>query len=161
MNRLLLLRPRRRQPPEIRALTRMSQAGRWRRLARARRRRLQLAWTWVITRDSMTQLRHDGGIVARLVRDVLFAALVTAALVTVSEALAAAARRWLHWGLLFLPSSPDDYGGFVGAAVGAEAGLLALFFATVGVVASVAYARVPAEIRQLFASGPAWSTYGM
>lgn len=98
----------------------------------------------------MTQLRHDGGIVARLVRDVLFAALVTAALVTVSEALAAAAGRWLHWGLLFLPSSPDDYGGFVGAAVGAEAGLLALFFATVGVVASVAYARVPAEIRQLF-----------
>ncbi len=150
VNRLLLLLRRRRQAPEIRALARISHAGHWRRLARARRRRLRLAWTWVTARDSMTQLRHDGGIVARLVRDVLFAALVTAVLVTVSEALAALAGRRLHWGLLFLPSSPDDYGSFVGAAVGAEAALLALFFATVGVVASVAYARVPAEIRQLF-----------
>ena len=135
---------------ETRALARISRTTHWRRLDRRRRRLLQLSRTWVAIRDRGTQLRHDGGVLAGLIRDVLFATAATAALVAATEALATAARHRLHWGTIFIPVNPNDYGGFVGAAVGAEAVLLALFFTTVGVIASTAYARVPGEIRQLF-----------
>jgi hypothetical protein len=68
-----------------------------------------------------------------------------------AEAIATSVGHKLHWGMLFLPADPNDCGSFVGAAVGAEARLLALFFAPVGAIASRAYAKVPGEIRQLFA----------
>jgi hypothetical protein len=85
-----------------------------------------------------------------LVREVLLAAAGTAALFAAVEAIATAAAHKLHWGALFLSADPGGYTGFVGVAVGAEAALLALFFTTVGVIASTAYNRVPGEIRQLF-----------
>jgi hypothetical protein len=104
----------------------------------------------VAVRDRVAQLRQDGQVLAGLVGDVLGAILATAALVTAVEALATAARHALHWGPLFTSVAPGSYGAFVGVAVGAEAAFLALFFTTVGVIASTAYARVPGEIRGLF-----------
>ena len=94
--------------------------------------------------------RHDGRVLAGMVGNVLFAALGTAALVAASEAIATALTRHLHWGFLFLKADPADYGTLVGAAVGAEAAFLGLFYTTVGVIAATAYARVPGEIRSLF-----------
>jgi hypothetical protein len=43
-----------------------------------------------------------------------------------------------------------DYESLVGVLIGAEATLLALYYATVGVVASTAYSSVPGDIRKLF-----------
>jgi hypothetical protein len=43
-----------------------------------------------------------------------------------------------------------DYESLVGVLIGAEATLLALYYATVGVVASTAYSAVPGDIRKLF-----------
>ena len=135
---------------EARALARASRVRHWRQLDRRRRRRLRFSRAWVRVHDRRTQLRQDGGILAGLVGDVLVATFGTAALVAALEALATAARHVLHWGTLFTPVNPGSYGTFVGAAVGAEAALLALFFTTVGVIASTTYARVPGEIRGLF-----------
>ena len=151
VRRPAVMRLRKRPPAEVRALARISRIRHWQRLARRRRVRLRLSRMWVAARDRATQLRHDGGILAGLVRDVLFA--------TAGNGGARRGRRGdRHSGraqaaLGACSSSrptPDDYGALVGAAVGAEAALLALFFATVGVIASTAYARVPGEIRQLF-----------
>ena len=45
---------------------------------------------------------------------------------------------------------PGKYDALAAAAVGAEATILALFYATIGVVASTAYSSVAADIRDLF-----------
>jgi hypothetical protein len=144
------MRSRKRSSAEANALAKASRISHWQQLARRRRRRLRLSRAWVAVRDYGTQLRHDSRVLAGLFRDVLVATLGTAALFTAFEALATAARHVLHWGTLFTPINPNNYGGFVGATVSAEAALLALFFTTVGVIASTAYARVPGEIRSLF-----------
>jgi len=135
---------------EARALARASHVRRWQQLDRHRRRRLRLSRAWLTARDRAAQLGQDGRVLASLARSVLAAVIGTAALVTVLEVLSAELRHVLHWGLLFMPIGPDSYGAFVGAAVGAEAAFLALFFTTVGVIASTTYARVPGEIRGLF-----------
>jgi len=85
-----------------------------------------------------------------LLRDALGGFLILASVVVALEASAAGLGRLFQWGMLFKPIVDTAYDGFVGAAVGAEAVLLALFFTTVGVVASTAYADVPGEIRSLF-----------
>jgi hypothetical protein len=66
------------------------------------------------------------------------------------EAIAVSLTHVLHWGTLFEPVTAESYGGFVAAAVGAEAAFLALFFTTVGVIAATTYSHVPGEIRSLF-----------
>lgn len=139
-----------RSDAEARTLARASRLRHWRQLDRRRRRRLWLSRAWVAVRDRRAQLRQDGRVLAGLVGGVLGAILGTAALVTGVEALATAVSHVLHWGTLFTPVTPGSYGAFVGVAVGAEAAFLALFFTTVGVIASTAYARVPGEIRGLF-----------
>lgn len=135
---------------EARALAKASRIRHWRQLDRRRRRRLRLSRAWVAVRDRTAQLRQDGRLLTGLVGGVLGAVLGTAALVAAAEALATAISHVLHWGTLFTPVDPGSYGAFVGVAVGAEAAFLALFFTTVGVIASTAYARVPGEIRSLF-----------
>lgn len=47
-------------------------------------------------------------------------------------------------------ASPGDYENLVAAIVGVEGFLLAMFYATLGIVASTSYQQVPAEVRQLF-----------
>jgi len=139
-----------RSDAEVRTLARASRERHWRQLDRRRRRRLWLSRVWVAVRDRRAQLGQDGRVLAGLVGGVLGAVFGTAALVAAVEALATAVRHTLHWGTLFTPIGPGSYGAFVGVAVGAEAAFLALFFTTVGVIASTAYARVPGEIRSLF-----------
>lgn len=87
---------------------------------------------------------------AHLVRRIVAALVGAAAIVAALEAIAGSLTHVLHWGTLFEPVSADSYGGFVAAAVGAEAAFLALFFTTVGVIASTTYSRVPGEVRSLF-----------
>lgn len=138
-----MMRIRKRPGTETQALEKISRITHWQQLDRHRRRHLLLSRAWVAVRDRWTQLRRDGGIAAGPVRDVLFATFGTAALV-------ATGRHTFCRGTLFIPGDPNDYGGFVGVAVGAEAALLALLFTTVGGIASTAYARAPGEIRGLF-----------
>jgi hypothetical protein len=144
------MRVPRRSGTEVRKLARISRTGYWRRLGRRRGRRLWLSHTWVAAHDRAVQSRQDTRILAGLAGRVLGAVLGTAALVAASEAIATAAGHALRWGTLFMTLAPGSYGAFVGAAVGAEAAFLALFFTTVGVIASTTYARVPGEIRGLF-----------
>lgn len=66
------------------------------------------------------------------------------------EALAAWLSRFFHLGSLFAPVSTNSYSTLVGATLAALATFLALFFTTVGVIASTAYAHVPGGIRELF-----------
>jgi hypothetical protein len=104
----------------------------------------------MIVRDRGGQLRQDGAVFASIVRSIIVALVAAGALVAALEAIAASLTNVLHWGSLFEPVNAKSYGGFVAAAVGAQAAFLALFFTTVGVIASTTYARVPGEIRSLF-----------
>ena len=146
----MTVRLQKRSSAEARTLARASRIRHWRQLDRRRRHRLWFSRAWVAVRDRGAQLRQDSRVLANLVRSVLIAFLGTAALVASFEALAIALGHVLHWGTLFRPIGPGSYGAFVGVAVGAEAAFLALFFTTVGVIASTTYARVPGEIRGLF-----------
>jgi len=52
------------------------------------------------------------------------------------------------------PAQFGNYVPYVAAAVGAVAVFLALFFTTIGVIATTVYSDVPNEVRQLFVVGP-------
>lgn len=67
--------------------------------------------------------------------------------------------RWNPLTLLAMLADPGQYNTLAATAVGAEATLLALFYATVGVVASTAYSSVPADIRQLFVESRIGAVY--
>jgi hypothetical protein len=133
-----------------RMLRRTSGIRHWKRLGRRKRRRLRLSQALVAILGYAGQLRQDSRTLAVMIRDILLAALGTGALVVALEAVADALTRHLHWGMLFLPADLSGYGTMVGAAVGAEAAFLGLFYTTVGVIASTTYNGVPGEIRSLF-----------
>jgi hypothetical protein len=135
---------------EIRRLAATSEARYWSHADLLRRRRLRISRAWLTVRDRAAQVRQDGRVLTYLLRSVLAALVVTAVVVAALEAAAGALYHVLHWGNLFEPVTAESYSGFVGAAVGAEAVFLALFFTTVGVIAATTYAQVPAEIRSLF-----------
>jgi len=135
---------------EIRWLIAVSQPQYWRQLDRRQRQRLRISRAWLTVRDRAAQLSQDGRVVAVLIRSMLAALVGTAVAIVAIEAAASALHHVLHWGNLFAPVTADSYGGFVGVVVGAEAVFLALFFTTVGVIASTTYAQVPSEIRSLF-----------
>src|SRR6266568_607567 len=143
------MRAKRQASQETRQLAATSEARYWRQIDRRQRQRLRVSHGWLTVRDRTAQLRQDGRVLANLLRSVLPALVGTAVAVATLEAAASALHHVLHWGNLFEPITADSYGGFVGAAVGAEAVFLALFFTTVGVIASTAYAQVPGEIRSL------------
>jgi hypothetical protein len=141
---------RRRRDDEAQQLAAASDLDHWTRLERQRRRRLQASRLRVAFWDRVAQLRQDGALFASLTRRIVAALAGAVALVVALEAIASSLTHTLHWGTLFEPVSADSYGGFVGAVVGAQATFLALFFTTVGVIASTTYSRVPGEIRSLF-----------
>jgi hypothetical protein len=58
--------------------------------------------------------------------------------------------KWNPFEFFSVAVDSQQYGSLAATAVGAEATFLALFYATVGVVASTAYSAVPGDIRQLF-----------
>jgi hypothetical protein len=141
---------RHRQEDEAQQLAAASDPDHWTRLEREQRRRLRASRFRVAVRDRGAQVRQDGALFASLARRIAAALAGAVVLVAALEAIASALTHVLHWGTLFEPVSADSYGAFVGAAVGAEAVFLALFFTTVGVIASTTYSRVPGEIRSLF-----------
>jgi hypothetical protein len=95
-------------------------------------------------------MRTGGRTVGHLALRVLWLLVATLGVLTLINVFAAWLSGHVHWGLLFEPVSRDSYDGFVAAVVTALATFLALFFTTVGVIASTAYARVPGAIRRLF-----------
>jgi len=145
-----VIRRAKRTDTETKRLTKASGMPHWTRLDRRHRRQQWLSRALVTVRDRGAQLRQDERLLASLVRSMLEALVGTAALVAALEVLAARLRHTLHWGALFTPVAATSYGGFVATAVGAEAAFLALFFTTVGVIASTTYAKVPGEVRSLF-----------
>ena len=122
----------------------------WTWLARRQTARRKLSIATLGVRERTTDTRQGTKDVLILATSVFFGIALALVLVVAVEALAGWLNHFFHWGSLFTPVSSSTYETFVGAAVGALATFLALFFTTVGVIASTAYARVPGEIRQLF-----------
>jgi hypothetical protein len=122
----------------------------WSQLARRQRARRTLSIAILGIRERSDQTKQGAKDLLALVASALTGVAAALLLVVVVEAIAALLNHFFHWGSLFRPVSSSSYETFVGAAVGAQATFLALFFTTVGVIASTAYARVPGEIRQLF-----------
>ena len=122
----------------------------WEWRARRQRLRLRASVTSLGIRNGADQVRQGVRLFLALAVRVFLGTLVAIALVVAVEAIAAWLSHFFHWGSLFTPVSVNSYVAFVAAAVGAQATFLALFFTTVGVIASTAYSRVPGEIRQLF-----------
>ena len=101
----------------------------------------------------MQESRRSVRLLTALARQVAPAFLVAAAVVGLCQLLASSsglpnAPTWFQPVLGEL--EPDAYDGFINTAAQVGATLLALYFATVGVVASTAYARGPHRIRVLF-----------
>lgn len=141
----------RQQPDdEVQALVAASRLEHWTRLERQRRRCLRTSRFRLAVRGYGALLRQDGALFTSLTQRIVAPLVGVVALVAALEAIASSLTHVLHWGTLFETVNPDSYGGFVAAAVGAEAAFLALFFTTVGVIAATTYSRVPGEIRSLF-----------
>lgn len=119
-------------------------------MARRQKARRRLSVAILGIRERSDQARQGGRALLALAARVLLGMAAALLLVVGVEALATSLSHFLHWGSLFTPVSSSTYDTFVGSAVGAQATFLALFFTTVGVIASTAYACVPGEIRQLF-----------
>jgi hypothetical protein len=94
-------------------------------------------------RDSLDRLARDGGLLAQLAIQAVGTGMVTVLLLLGLEAFAAVFNgHHVGWGHGFDGHvAPERYEAFVAAAVGAQATFLALFFSTVGVIASTAYER--------------------
>jgi hypothetical protein len=96
--------------------------------------------------------REDTRLVPPLLRRAIAAAVSAVILVVLVEGVASALS---HWGPQWLHRvstkvNPTSFETLVAAIIGAEGFLLAMFYATVGVIASTSYQSVPGEIRQLF-----------
>ncbi len=94
--------------------------------------------------------RQDARAIGPLLWRVLIGAFMSVALLVGVDAFATWLSRFFHFGSLFAPVTSSSYVPLASAGVGALAVFLALFFTTVGVIASTAYVKVPGEIRQLF-----------
>jgi hypothetical protein len=138
--------------PLIRQLLETGTEKHWKRRAQRRRYDFRVSRFLVQTRNRLAERREGVGLVARLFGSVVVTGLTAVALIAITEGIAAALHQHNVGLSLRLDRVVSDatYSGFVTAAVGAQAVFLALFFTTVGVIASTAYAVVPDEIRQLF-----------
>ena len=96
--------------------------------------------------------REDTRLVPPLLRRAIAAAVSAAILVVLVEGVASALSHWGPQRLHRVSSKVDStsFETLVAAIIGAEGFLLAMFYATVGVIASTSYQSVPGEIRQLF-----------
>jgi hypothetical protein len=120
------------------------------RRARRQRVRRRLSSSTLGVRQGAAELRQEGRIFGTLAIEVLTGVFIAISLLVGIEALSTWLGRYYHLGSLFAPVSSSSYSTLVGAAVAALATFLALFFTTVGVIASTAYARVPGGVRDLF-----------
>lgn len=120
----------------------------WRARRQAIRRRASAIWLSV--RQGTREVGQETRLVSGLSIRVLIGAVIGISLLVLVEALAVWLDHYFHVGSLFTSVSESSYTTLVAAAVAALATFLALFFTTVGVIASTAYSRVPGEIRQLF-----------
>ena len=122
----------------------------WTNQERRRGIRRKITLAWLTTRQRGEEARQDTRVLRPLLWSVVLGLVASLSILVLLNALAAWLSRYFHFGSLFTSVSTNAYGLMVTAAVGALAVFLALFFTTVGVIASTAYARVPGEIRQLF-----------
>ena len=138
--------------PLIRELLQTGTAKHWKRRARRRRYDFRISHLFLEARNRLAKRRENASLVGGLLGGVVITGLTAVALIAISEGIAVALHQH-HAGLslrLDRVVADSRYAGFVTAGVGAQAAFLALFFTTVGVIASTAYAVVPDEIRQLF-----------
>lgn len=142
--------PRGRRRRAERQLVRSDDMRYWLRRARRQKARRMLSVRILSIRERSVETTQGTKELSVLVARAAAGVIAALVLVVASEALAALFNEYFRWGSLFLPVSQSSYETLVGAAVGAQATFLALFFTTVGVIASTAYARVPGELRQLF-----------
>lgn len=148
------LMSRRGGPAAARTAARLRELGTlryWTKRQQRSRRELQRSVRGQRLRGWLEDQQRDLGIAATLAKRSVWPALSAALLVVVCEVLA--------WVAAYLPGplgelsrrfEPNSYQTLIGASVTATATFLALFFTTVGVVASTTYRSVPAEIRTLF-----------
>jgi hypothetical protein len=134
---------------------------RLRRLAEPRWWRWRKRWhRWNVQRTRWLQARSsrlDGqrknfAVALELATKSVGIALAAAALLWATEIIGALLSHtgWEPVQHLTATRESKDYESLVGVLIGAEATLLALYYATVGVVASTAYSAVPGDIRKLF-----------
>lgn len=137
------------------AVSDLAQLGRikyWKKREQRSQRRLLRSGRLQRVEEAWNSHRDDTRTVLQLARRSAWSGLSALLLFGASELLAYGLGR-IDWGpFKFLDQrlAAGDYQSFVGTAVGAAATFLALFFTTVGVVASTAYQSVPGEIRKLF-----------
>jgi hypothetical protein len=138
---------------DVRQLAQMSDRAFWASRGRRFRRRSQRSVLRLALRARARLWIDDCRTAAAQVLLAKYGLLTALLLLVASEAFAAEAHDHrflvLHLGL-DTRLIADSYEGFTAAVVGALAVLLALFFTTVGVVATTKYADVPGAIRQLF-----------
>jgi hypothetical protein len=108
----------------------------------------------LITRvlDGIQERRAIGKFGAGPIRDTILWSAMAALGLVLAEVIGSAAGHVhaLRLDRVAAPLAASKYTPFVATAVGAEAVFMALFFTTVGVIASTTYADVPGEIRRLF-----------
>jgi hypothetical protein len=138
-----------------RATTRVRRLGSvraWRCAHRRQQAKLRSARWWHARRVQIDKQRMTFGVDASLARQSVWPATTAVVLLVLTEWVGRHLThvRRFRIDLLSQTLEPDKYATLAGTAVAAEATLLALFFATVGVVASTTYSSVPAAIRDLF-----------
>lgn len=138
---------------DVRRALRGREARFWARRRFADRVRFRVLRRRFSTATDIKESRQSARLVTALARQIAPALILAAAIVAVCELLAASSRlpnapSWLQ--PLLSELEPETYDGFINTAAQVGATLLALYFTTVGVVASTAYARGPHRIRVLF-----------
>ncbi|WP_156448403.1 hypothetical protein [Mycobacterium sp. NAZ190054] len=108
---------------------------------------------WLQTRSSQFDgQRQNLAVAVQLATQSAAIAIGAAVLLLATEAIGVALSHigWSPIQRIAATRESSDYESLVGVLIGAEATLLALYYASVGVVASTAYASVPGDIRKLF-----------
>lgn len=133
----------------------------WLREARRTRRRASMSRAATGARRRLADYRSDVGTSIGLARRTALPAATGILLLVFLEMLG-----WLltltapaPFSLLGAPLVPGEWSGLTGTLTGAIATFLALFYATVGVVASTVYQSAPGEVRALFVEERASSAY--
>lgn len=133
-------------------LRRLAEPSWWRRRKRWHRWNVQRT-RWLQARSSrLDGQRKNFAVALELAAKSAGIALAAAVLLWATEIIGAMLSHtgWEPVQHLTATRESKDYESLVGVLIGAEATLLALYYATVGVVASTAYSAVPGDIRKLF-----------
>ena len=149
-------------------LKRLGQPRWWLRQERKRRRSIRVSQRKNALRRSVADQRRNFLVARQLAWRSRWLAVTSLSLFAATEILAKWLARmtssplrlwsktidlgtvWAPFESILCTVEPGKYEALAGAAVGAEATILALFYATIGVVASTAYSSVPADVRDLF-----------